>query len=167
MKIGFEHSFASGKRRYEHKQGRARQMKICEQRANYLESKSRIYKDAGLTLASTNPSRFQCGVLQSPDHRRTHRDDSAFLLQRAINCVRGRRADAVALDVQSVGFHALFAQRLKCSESDMQCDLDDLHSATANLVEDLRSEVKAGGRGCNGSAIARKHSLIALAISRF
>src|SRR6185437_2241652 len=142
-------------------------MKIREQRANYSESESGIDKDAGLTLATADPSRFERSVFQSAHDGCTDGDDSTFLVERATDRVRGVRANAVALDVQFVGFNALLAQRLKRSQSDMERDLYDLDSVSQNLIEDLWCEVKSGSRRCSRSAIASEDSLIALAISRF
>src|SRR5690242_16270792 len=141
MTVSLEHALASCKCRYQNEQGRARQMKIREQRTNYSEPESRINKDAGLSITIANPSRFERGMFQGPHDGCPYGDHSAFLVQGAIDRTCCFRANAVGLDVQSVRFHVIFAQRLKCSQPHVQGDFGGLDSKSPDLIEDLRREM--------------------------
>ena len=48
--------------------------------------------------------------------------------------------------MQFVIFHFFYSHGLKGTESDVQGDFGDFNSAFANLFQDLRREVQAGGR---------------------
>ena len=63
-------------------------------------------------------------------------------------------------------FHALDADGLKCSEADVQSNLDGFDSALADAVEDFSREMKAGSRRGHRSALLGINGLIALAIGQ-
>jgi hypothetical protein len=63
-----------------------------------------------------------------------------------------------------VVFDAIDTDRLESSEADVEGDIDGLDAALADAVEDVGSEVKAGGRGGYGSVLLGVDGLIALAI---
>src|SRR5215469_15477739 len=103
-------------------------------------------------------------MLQSANYGRPDGHNSPELGSGTIDFLRRCSANFVTLDVQHVGFDGLIAEWKKSPESDMQSDFGNLDTARANLVEDCRREMQAGGRrGCR-AARAREYCLVALAI---
>jgi hypothetical protein len=62
-------------------------------------------------------------------------------------------------------FHTVDADRLKCTEADVQGDLGGLNATLADSVKNFRCEVKAGGRGGDRSPLLGVDGLIALAVT--
>ena len=73
-------------------------------------------------------------------------------------------ADVVALGFEAMILDALDPHRLERAVAHVQRDLDERHAARRERRQERRAQVQAGGRGGHGSALAREHGLIAIAI---
>src|ERR1700686_1384502 len=65
-----------------------------------------------------------------------------------------------------VVFDALDADRLKSSQSDVECDFRRFDAALADAVENFRGEVEARGRSCYGATLLGVNGLIAFAVAK-
>ena len=68
------------------------------------------------------------------------------------------------LGVEADVFDVLGADGLEGSEAYVEGDGFDLDAVCAELVEDLRGEVEAGGGGGGGAGLVREDSLVAVAV---
>ena len=95
----------------------------------------------------------------------TTRRPSAFARLIARAAVRW---NLVPLPMQFVVFHFFYSYWLKSAQSDVQGDLGDFNSASANLVQDFRREVQSGGRrghrSCHGPRRLGVDGLVAIAV---
>ena len=74
------------------------------------------------------------------------------------------RGDRIGLGVEFVIFDALDADRLKRSQAYVQGDFGSLDSVLADLVKNLRGEVKSGGGSSDGAELLGVYGLIAVAV---
>ena len=68
--------------------------------------------------------------------------------------------------MQSVLFNFFHAHGLKSAEADVERDFSGFDSSLMDTVEDLGSEMKSGGGGDNGTALASVYGLVTFAIRR-
>src|SRR5437879_10136210 len=105
-------------------------------------------------------------MFQSSNGGSANGDDATRGADGLVDSAGGVGGNGIRLGMDLVIFAALHANRLEGSQADMQCDLYGLDSALADAVENFRSEVKAGGRGCDRSALLGIDGLVALTIAR-
>ncbi len=67
-------------------------------------------------------------------------------------------------DLKSLGMKLLAANRLKCSEADVQRHVGDVGAGAAAGIQNLGGKVQSGGRRSDRASLAREHGLVALAI---
>jgi hypothetical protein len=104
-------------------------------------------------------------MLKSANGCSAHGNDATRIAASLIDGSGCAGRNGISLGVDLVILNALHANRLKSSQSYMQCDVGRLDPALANAIEDFWSEMKSGRGGGYRTPLLRIDGLIAFAIA--
>ncbi len=104
------------------------------------------------------------GVFQRAHRGGADGQDGAPFALCARDALRGFWRNLIGFRMHSVAFQRFAANGLKCSQADVQRELANFNSARADLFEDFRSEVQAGGRRGDRAGMAGENSLVAFVV---
>ena len=170
MFVGCQDIFAAAESAYEHQQRGLRQVEVGQHRFDYFEFETCfgicVDEEVGCCGACDDCScAYSNGMFERANRCGADGDYSAPGAEREIKGRGGVGGDGIRFGVEFVILDAIDADRLECSEPDVQRDFGGLDAALTDSVENLRSEVKArSGRGYR-SALLSIDGLIALAIT--
>ena len=169
--ISGEHAAATGKRRHQHEQRRARQVKVGKQGIDDLEAVLRLPGsariDEELRGAPAGARRVGTGWrrrLQRAHHRRP---DSHYRATGSLgggDGSGGGGGHVIALQVHHVLVRIIAAQRRKSSRADVQGDRDRIDAARLQGGQHLRRKVQSRRGGGDRAGYFGKHRLVALAV---
>ena len=163
MTVGGERVFSSGKRAHQHQQGRLRQVKIGEQRLDYVQGGARGEEDvcgAGMGLEAVDAGT----VLQHADRRGAGGHDAPAFAQRVIDLQRGFIRQRVPFRMETDLCHLRHPHWLERAQPDMERQVGDEHASGADLLKNFRGEVQSGGGCGDRAALLRKDRLVTLTI---
>jgi hypothetical protein len=104
-------------------------------------------------------------VFESSNRCGSDGDDATSAAESPVDGVGGVRGDGIGFGMEFVIFDLLGVDWLEGSEADLECDFGGLDAALVDSIEDFRSEMQAGGRGCYRSRRLGIDGLIAFAIA--
>lgn len=165
MAVGCKDVFFPTQGADQHEEGRLRQVEVGEQCADDLKFVSGIDKQVGFAGTRADyPLSLLCGVFECADRRRPDCYQAAILAPCPVDLFCGFRGDRIAFRMQFVLFDFFYANRLKGSQPDVECDFGGFDFALAEAHQNLRSEMKTGGGSGDRSALAGIDGLIAVAV---
>jgi hypothetical protein len=171
MSVSAQDVFLTAEGADQHKQRGFWQVEIRKQRPDYFEFETpfdiwineKVRRRGSCDDDSpTRPNR----VFETPDCSGANSDDSPRFAESLVDGGSGGGRYGVGLRVEFVILDTLDADRLKCSQTDVQCYVGGLDPALANAIENLRCEVKARGGGRDRTELFGINGLVALAIAR-
>ena len=105
-----------------------------------------------------------CGRLQCAYDSSSDGHDTAALADRSIDRLRRGCGERISLAVQSNFIHTLNTERRKRSKPHVQRNARNLDALRRQRLKHLRRKMQSGCRRGDGTMLARKHRLVALAI---